>query len=149
MEFTTVTAINDILLPPLLFILYLCSVSLLLYKPKPAQSQPQRTEETDCNIKDALSSDFGPEPEPEFPVPNTDLHTQAAAILESLNKRSSRRLCKPLGIQQKRNGIEKSLELIKAEIRRQFKESPERVINVIRDHLPELLPQSFSEQEAS
>jgi hypothetical protein len=45
-----------------------------------------------------------------------------------------------LRLQQKRNGVELSTELMVASIRLSFKASPERVIEVIRDRLPELLP---------
>jgi len=45
-----------------------------------------------------------------------------------------------LKLQQKRNGVELSTELMVASIRLQFKANPERVIEVIRERLPNRLP---------
>jgi hypothetical protein len=45
-----------------------------------------------------------------------------------------------LKLQQKRNGVELSTELMVASIRLQFKADPERVIEVIRSRLPNRLP---------
>jgi hypothetical protein len=67
------------------------------------------------------------------------LNDQAEVIIKSLNKRQSRQICKPLGIQQKRGKVEKPLALIKAEVHNLFKEDPERVIAVIQEKLPELI----------
>ncbi|MGH2416141.1 MAG: hypothetical protein ACRDEA_21110 [Microcystaceae cyanobacterium] len=69
----------------------------------------------------------------------TQLQT-AAAIIDKLNKRQVRKLCAPLGIKQKTNGVEKTTELMIASVRRKFKENPQQVIEVISDRLPELLP---------
>jgi hypothetical protein len=68
-----------------------------------------------------------------------DLHAQAEQIISNLNKRQSRKLCKPLGIQQKHGKVEKTLTFIKAEIRSLFKDDPERVIATIQEKLPELI----------
>jgi hypothetical protein len=73
----------------------------------------------------------------EIQFPN-DLHAQADRIISNLNKRQSRQLCKPLGIQQKHGKVEKTLTFIKAEIRSLFKDNPERVIATIQEKLPEL-----------
>ena len=67
------------------------------------------------------------------------LYTEAEAIIKNLNKRQSRQLCKPLGIQQKCGKVEKSLIFIKAEIRSLFKDDPERVMAVIQEKFPELI----------
>lgn len=56
-----------------------------------------------------------------------NLHLEAEQIISNLNKRQSRQLCKPLGIQQKCGKVDKSLTLIKAEIPSLFKDEPERV----------------------
>ncbi|MGH2415841.1 MAG: hypothetical protein ACRDEA_19560 [Microcystaceae cyanobacterium] len=70
----------------------------------------------------------------------SQLNHQAAAIIDKLNKRQLRKLCAPLGIKQKTNGVELTTELIKASVRRKFKENPQQVIAVIRARLPELMP---------
>ena len=67
------------------------------------------------------------------------LYTEAEAIIKNLNKRQSRQLCKPLGIQQKCGKVEKSLTFIKAEIRSLFKDDPERVIAVIQEKFSDLI----------
>ena len=67
------------------------------------------------------------------------LYTEAEAIIKNLNKRQSRQLCKPLGIQQKCGKVEKSLIFIKAEIRSLFKDAPEQVIAVIQEKFPQLI----------
>ncbi|MGH2413929.1 MAG: hypothetical protein ACRDEA_09615, partial [Microcystaceae cyanobacterium] len=58
----------------------------------------------------------------------SQLNHQAAAIIDHLNKRQVRKLCSPLGIKQKTNGTELTTELIKASVRRKFKENPQQVI---------------------
>ena len=60
-----------------------------------------------------------------------NLHLEAEQIISNLNKRQSRQLCKPLGIQQKCGKVDQSLTFIKAEIRSLFKDEPERVIVTI------------------
>jgi hypothetical protein len=70
---------------------------------------------------------------------SNDFHAQAEQIISNLNKRQSRKLCKPLGIQQKHGQVEKTLTFIKAEIRSLFKDDPERVIATIQEKLPELI----------
>ncbi len=67
------------------------------------------------------------------------LYTEAEAIIKNLNKRQSRQLCKPLGIQQKCGNVEKSLIFIKAEIRSLFKDDPERVMAVIQEKFSDLI----------
>jgi len=68
-----------------------------------------------------------------------NLHLQTETIINNLNKRQSRQLCNPLGIQQKHGKVEKTLTFIKAEIRSLFKDEPERVIATIKEKLPELI----------
>jgi len=67
------------------------------------------------------------------------LYVEAEVIIKNLNKRQSRQLCKPLGIQQKCGKVEKSLIFIKAEIRSLFKDDPERVMAVIQEKFSDLI----------
>ncbi len=76
----------------------------------------------------------------ESTLPPTE--AQVLQLISCLSKRESRPLCKPLGIQQKRNGTELSLEFIRGAIRRKFNENPALVIATIREKLPHLLPSS-------
>jgi hypothetical protein len=80
-------------------------------------------------------------------LPQSSLEAIALAALDNLGKREARKLMGGLKLQQKRNGVELSTELMIASIRREFKVSPERVIEVIRSRLPELLPNATARQE--
>ena len=64
-----------------------------------------------------------------------ELYAQTVAVIDSLNKVSARKLCKPLGIQQKRNGVELTKELMVASIKRVLKTNPELVISTISEKL--------------
>ncbi len=66
-------------------------------------------------------------------------------LIDTLNKRQLRKLCKPLGIQQKSNGVEKTAVFLKAEVKNRFKATPSKVIEVMVERLPELLPETVEE----
>ena len=120
--------------------------------------EPEQDEEFDLEPEPDTGTQITPfsreEPQQSQPQISKQLYDQIAAIIENLTKRQSRKLCSPvvkggLGIQQKRQGVEKSLEFIKAEIKAKFKTNPEPVIAVIRNRLPELLTSLTQYQEAS
>ena len=110
-------------------------------------NQPLTTEsiEEDSLIVESESLSF----EPDIPEvqqeeitdseQQNNIYIQTETIINNLNKRQSRQLCKPLGIQQKHGKVEKTLTFIKAEIRSLFKDEPERVITTIKEKLPELI----------
>jgi len=109
-------------------------------------------------IAEAPKAKFEPEPEREIDTLDTqvqelqpDINARALDVIDKLGKREARRLCSPLGIQQKCNGVELTTELMVASIRREFKTNPERVIEVICERLPELLsvPRSVDQKKAS
>lgn len=79
--------------------------------------------------------------------PQSSLEAIALAALDNLGKREARKLMGGLKLQQKRNGVELSTELMIASIRREFKVSPERVIEVINERLPELLTNATAREE--
>jgi hypothetical protein len=79
--------------------------------------------------------------------PQSSLEAIALAALDNLGKREARKLMGGLKLQQKRNGVELSTELMIASLRREFKASPERVIEVIRSRLPELLSNATAREE--
>jgi hypothetical protein len=115
-------------------------------------SEPPRT------IAEALSSEFEPQPglgnftpDTQVQEPQPDISARALDVIDKLGKREARRLCLPLGIQQKCNGVELTTELMVASIRREFKTNPERVIEVICERLPELLsaPRRVDQKQAS
>lgn len=131
--------LNDFLMPIFLFVIYFCAVSVLLY---PSKRPHLRIEEKsdaktliNLDIKDssltAQLSNTGHSPH--------IFYAQTDQLINKLNKRQSRRICKSLGIQQKCDKVEKPLTLIKAEVYSLFKEDPERVIAVIQEKLPELI----------
>ena len=78
-------------------------------------------------------------------------HQSIPEIIDSLGKRDIRKLCSPLGIQQKTNGTELTTELMKALVKRKFKENPQMVVEVISNRFPQLvttLQQQQLEKEA-
>jgi hypothetical protein len=114
--------------------------------------------ELPSTMAEALSSEFEPELEVEIDTPDTrvqerqpGISVRASDVIDKLGKREARRLCSPLGIQQKCNGVELTTELMVASIRREFKTNPERVIEVICERLPELLsvPRRVDQKQAS
>ena len=157
--------INQILLPIFLFLCYFYTFCILLHQPKEKTTTRLQPEEIIFfSYKDAFSEAFDPEPEtvlsPEenlsFQLKSESkvelhqqhtlaqsrqpLYEQTAAILDKLTKRNARKLCLPLGITQKTNGVEKTLTFLKAEIKTKFKDHPNLVIQVIQERLPGLLP---------
>ncbi len=182
MELTTAT-INEILLPPFLFVVTFCFLCCQLPRTRyttatqlkeaedgaVATQQPldefYSVEEILLEQESAVEESGTPSPQPDTPAtedfedvpvkkdaaetvtsassvsnPQPSLYAQALAAIDGLGKREARKLCSPLSIQQKRNGVELSTELMIASIKREFKASPERVIEAIRERLPDLLP---------
>ena len=148
--------LNDFLLPVFLFVVYFCAASVMLCpSKKPHLSREERVvSETIINreIKDSSPTARLNLSERAMITGQSPyiLYVQADQLISNLNKRQSRKLCKPLGIQQKCGKVEKSLTFIKAEIRSLFKDEPERVIAAIQEKLPELIcyPRQASEQAA-
>jgi hypothetical protein len=61
--------------------------------------------------------------------PQPELYIQVLAVLDGLGKREARKLMGGLKLQQKRNGVELSTELMVASIRLQFKADPGFLVN--------------------
>jgi 4-amino-4-deoxy-L-arabinose transferase-like glycosyltransferase len=163
--------INEFLLLVLLFAVYFCAASTLMYHPQNLTTTYREVSETASQSNSITPVDEFPlnqplttEPieeyslivenenlsfEPDIPEikqekitdsgQQNNLHIQTETIINNLNKRQSRQLCKSLGIQQKHGKVEKILTFIKAEIRSIFKDEPERVIATIQERLPELI----------
>ena len=96
--------------------------------------EPQTAQETDLKPEPGASQ-------------QSKLHAPVLAVIDNLGKREARKVMGGLKLQQKRNGVELSTELMVASIRREFKVDPERVIEVIRERLPELLPANSDPQQ--
>jgi hypothetical protein len=184
----TIATLNEILLPPFLFLVVFCFLCCHLPRPRystatiqleaedgaiaipqqktstveeilleqepspattpaveePAASRPQPDTTAFKDLReDVLVEKDAPETvasaEP-ISSQQTELEAQVLAIIDNLGKREARKLMGGLRLQQKRNGVELSTELMVASIRREFKADPERVIEVMSDRLPELLP---------
>jgi hypothetical protein len=167
----TIATINEILLPPFLFLVVFCFLCCQLKRPhyvtatqqpeaeiKPVafpqpQGSPEAVEEIQIEqeptIEEAATEDLEDVPvktdvgesvttEP-IPRPQPELYIQVLAALDELGKREARKVMGGLKLQQKRNGVELSTELMIASIRREFKADPDLVIAVIQERLPELL----------
>lgn len=176
MEF--IATINEILLPPFLFLVVFCflccqlprqNYTTAIQQPETevVATPPTQTEtvkEVEVEQKSALEEHVLSQPQPDTPaienlenVPveteaeetvtsvepvssqQPELEAQALAVIDNLGKREARKIMGALKLQQKRNGVELSTELMVASIRREFKVDPERVIEVMSDRLPELL----------
>jgi hypothetical protein len=173
-----IATINDTLLPVVLFVIYFCFVSIIVYNLKDNGTEVNRDEQEleespkAFTYRDAFSADYDPDPIPEISektvtsielesvfkvedlispvltdeksnnVPTTthSNYQSIPEIIDSLGKRDIRKLCSPLGIQQKTNGTELTTELMKALVKRKFKENPQMVVEVISDRFPQLLP---------
>jgi hypothetical protein len=175
-----IATINDTLLPVVLFVIYFCFVSIIVYNLKDNKSETevnrdeQELEESPkaFTYRDAFSADYDPVPVPKISektvtsvelesvfkvealispvltdeksinVPTTthSNYQSIPEIIDSLGKRNIRKLCSPLGIQQKTNGTELTTELMKALVKRKFKENPQMVVEVMSDRFPQLLP---------
>jgi hypothetical protein len=73
------------------------------------------------------------------PTTTATNHQSIPEIIDGLGKRDIRKLCAPLGIKQKTNGTELTTELMKALVKRKFKENPQLVFEVISDRFPSLM----------
>lgn len=166
---------ENIAFATLLFCVYFVAACLFIYDPSKAmnrrQSIPVAPGQLDLfndvepqNISQDLWESQTPTSEEPFPsslIPcraceadlqnaaNYPLYAQALHVIDNLGKREARKVMGGLKLQQKRNGVELSTELMVASIKREFKASPESVIEVIRDRLPErqkppLLPEQLA-----
>jgi hypothetical protein len=172
---------QDFTFATLLFAIYFCFVSCLIYKPNKVVSRrtsirvdrenfvtdvlempapaidynavtctetPAEELWEKVAITDVRLLDVEEEPQPEVvedsegarePAVQSEFYNQAAVAIEGLGKRQARRLCSPLGIQQKCNGVELSTQLMVAAIKKAFRQDPDKVIAVIGERLPEVL----------
>lgn len=152
-----ITAINEILLPPVLLLIVFCMMCCQL--PRHSHSATVYTElrnavdlwspvvENDgANLEDSVE-DLTPansmedvpmvlEPvQAQQQTVTPELYDQAVTVINGLNKVQLRKLCKPLGVQQKRNGVELSKQLMAGNIKKVFKTNPELVISTISERL--------------
>jgi hypothetical protein len=95
-------------------------------------------------VSTALVADLKPE---QGASQQPEVYAQALAAIDNLGKREARKLMGGLKLQQKRNGVELSKELMVASIKREFKAFPDRVIEVMSDCLPELLSNATTQPD--
>lgn len=117
---------------------------------EPATAEPQPDTSVTEELKDVpAKKDVAETVTSAEPIskPQPELYAQVLAAVDGLGKREARKLMGSLKLQQKRNGVELSTELMVASIRREFKVDPERVIEVMSERLPELLPAALDPQQ--
>ncbi|MDY6940877.1 MAG: hypothetical protein SWY16_24865 [Cyanobacteriota bacterium] len=61
-------------------------------------------------------------------------------LISHLNKRQIRTLCAPLNVRQKLSGVEKTRDAMVGEVLSIFESDRDRVIAVVRERLPNLIP---------
>jgi hypothetical protein len=186
MEFVTVATLNEILLPPFLFIVVFCflccqlprqsHITSTIQPEAEAVATPQQktetVEEVETEQESTAEESAIDQPQPDTPAvedlenvpvekeadetvtsasavsdPQPEAYAQALAVIDNLGKREARKVMGALKLQQKRNGVELSTELMVASIKREFKASPERVMEAIRDRLPELLSNATTQPD--
>ncbi|MCA1991445.1 MAG: hypothetical protein LDL41_05275 [Coleofasciculus sp. S288] len=134
---------KDIALDIVLYITYFSVACWWINDPKSRKNQPELI--TDPNpeiLENSASEAIAEETHVELTsIENTDIYDLVLQEIKGLSKRKARKLCKPLGIQQKRNNVEISQEMMIGKIVRKLRENPEYVVNVIHEQLPELLPE--------
>lgn len=171
MEFTTVSAINEFLLPPFIFMVAFCflccqiaeparkktetgqshnpsnsSSSRETNPPKEAKITEQKVEPRIQNpqVQELVTAENEPKSySDEEPIDKPDkaeeqvqkVQPDGLERLDKLSKREARKLMGALKLQQKRSGIELSLELTKATLKREFNSNPEKISKVMKEQL--------------
>lgn len=98
-----------------------------------ASIEPENTEE----ITETISPEITDLESGDAPTTTHSNPQSIPEIIDSLGKRDIRKLCAPLGIQQKTNGTELTTELMKALVKRKYKENPVQVMEVMSERLSE------------
>ena len=147
------TFLNDLLLASILFMVYFSLAIMLFDSYFTNSAQEETTQKPQLTLPDlalAFADVDGqtdlpepqPQPEPAPPQPEeTKVATQNKASDNSPQKLSSfvknlkqaqlRKLCRPLGIKQKRNGVNLSIQLLRTEVLRKVLLEPKTVMAVI------------------
>jgi hypothetical protein len=138
---------KDLGLGIVLYITYFSAACWWIKDPKKREEKPQPiTPPTPQTSPTQAPEAIEEQPKVELnSLEDTTLYNLALQEIKGLSKRKARKLCKPLGIQQKRNGVEISQEMMIGFIIRKFRENPDRVISVIHQQLPGLLPEDETE----
>ncbi len=151
MEFTIAT-INDILLPPFLFIVFFCAVSVFLSVPE-RQPLTTQSEATRADSQQATKQPQALAPPTPFPLPASQQSNQPVPLsqemsnlnespvecpqssvpsleelldgidLDKLPLRKARKIASRLGIKQKLNQRDKPLSWLRAQIKKRLTES--------------------------
>ena len=121
-----ICALNDILLPPILFIIYLVILSFFC-REHPRKKTKAKTRKYP---KQFIAPYKYKLPEAKKPY-STSLYFQLSNYLDCLNKSKIKELGAALDIQVKCSNGEKTIELIKLEIRGRFRHSPQKVMAVL------------------
>ncbi|MDJ0714020.1 MAG: hypothetical protein QNJ54_07345 [Prochloraceae cyanobacterium] len=116
-----ICALNDILLPPVLFMIYVVVLSFFCSSNHIKKNKAK----TRKYPKQFIALHKRPDTKKPY---STSLYLQLSNYLDCLNKSKIKELGSALNIQLKYHGVEKTVDLIKAEIRSIFRKSPQKVI---------------------
>lgn len=129
-----IATVNDLLLPPFLFIVFFCGSSIFLY-----QSKPSQREETDPSSL-LLTSESAIEPTVsilpiETPAELSLEELLSEVDLDHLKLRPARKIASRLGITQKVNSKDQPLSWLRAQIKKHLAEAekPQEIAQVIRE----------------
>lgn len=102
---------------------------------EPVAAEPMTEVEPMAEVERVAVEPVAVEPIAEVEPVATELYEEALKIINGLKKLEARQLCKPLGIQQKRNKIELSKDILIGNIKKKFKENPRLVIELLTEKL--------------
>lgn len=155
-----INTINEIFLPAFLFAVVFCFLYCQLPRPCALISIDTttvvETDEAISTLEESVEA-LAPAHEPAHEVENVPVinnpvavvlepvqapptvtpssYEQALTVINGLTKVQLRKLCKPLGIQQKRNGVELTKDLMAATIKKVLKSNEQLVISTIAQKL--------------
>ena len=105
---------------------------------KPLPELARIVETTQTSIVPTQSQEVLPTPPPVSTIP-TQIEPQTDEVLaniRALSKRDLRKILTPLGVQQKRNGVEIAKDMAIAQVTRIYKDNPQKTIAILRQKLP-------------
>ena len=161
----TIASINDILLPPFLFIVFFCAVSVFLSVPE-RQPLTTQSEATQADSQQATKQPQALAPPTPFPLPASQRQSNQPVSLSqemsNLNEspvecpqsnvpnledlldgidldrlplRKARKIASRLGIKQKINGVDQRVTYLRAQLFLCLREKPVETAAVIREVL--------------
>ena len=138
----TISMINDILLSIFLFVVYFSFGAIILNETQ-STSQKEQDSTSDDSTAIAKENDSIMEASPPLlvkaPNPeNSKVSENLTIIIQQLKQPQLRKLCHPLGIQQKVNGAWISTDSMRKQVQGKIKQQPQTVIQVMNQRLPDI-----------